>query len=183
MTIFKWLVKENILAQKLNNMGVRRATTAEQVAVADVDRKEGDLYVHTDKKTLQVYLSGTGGTFRKTELTNFIFKDQTDIGIGNTQIEVYDEEIINHVGKCNNKIFIDVRYLQYTSIASIIEAEVIDGVASPVVSTLNLESTGSPVESTYTFELDVTSLAIDKPLNIHLDLKNINLYNIEIRGN
>lgn len=176
-----WAVKELLSAVKMNSFGNRRMTDAEQIAQIDSVRFVGDQYHNTSNKTLQIYHSGTGSTFDITELTNFLFRDETQFGIGSSKTKVYDEPFVNSKGKMNTSVFVYVEFLQYVSLAGTIDATLTDG-SSPVTVTNGFSSDPTPVVIYKTFVLDATSFTLDDVLNVELELQNCEVRYVEIRS-
>ncbi len=179
--VVKWSVKELLSAVKMNSFGNRRMTDAEQIAQIDSVRFEGDQYHSSDHKTLQIYHSGDGSVFDITELTNFLFRDDTNLGIGSSKLVVYDEPFVNFNGKMNTRVFVTVAYLPYVSLAGTVDATVTDG-SSPITVTGAFSSDPTPVELYKTFEVVTTSFTIDDILNVKLEVQNAEIQFVEFRS-
>ena len=177
----KWTIKELLTSVKLNQMGIRRMTDAEQIAIIDADRLAGDSFHNLDNKALQVYQSGTGSTFDITELTNFLFRDATNIGVTTPKSTVYDEQFVNVRGKLNMRVFVTLQYLQETNEAGEVEIVVTDG-TTPVTVTDTLSSNPAPVKVYKTYIVDTTSFTEDDILNIQVKLTQVQVEFVEFRG-
>ena len=181
MAIEKWVPKENVSARKLNNNGLRRMDEADKTTVADEDRLSGDMIHNKTTKALERYQRGTGGTYITTEVSNFIVRNDTEIGIGSTKQTVGDEDFTNRKGLSNNRLIINVTYKQEVSVASEVEVVLTDG-TTPVSDLLSLGSNGSPVKSVKQFVLDTTGYTLEVGLNLKVKIKNAIIYNYEVRG-
>ncbi len=180
MAITEWLVKELMTRVKMNNFGIRRASDSEQVAVLDVDRLAGDAYHNTDDKTLQVYQSGSGATFKKTQHSNFIFRSSIEVGVGASEKTIYDEEVNNMEGISNTRVIVTIDYLAEVSQAGDVNVTVTDG-SSPVTVTDSFSSNPTPVRQFFKFVIDTSSFAIDDLLNIVVKGTQVNINNVEMR--
>ena len=180
MAITEWLVKELMTRVKMNNFGIRRASRAEQVAVLDVDRLIGDNYFGTDDKTMEIYQSGSGATFKRTQLSNFIFRSGVEVGIGAVEATIYDEEINNQDGVSNTRVLVFVDYIAEVSQAGSVKVTVTDG-SSPVTVTDSFSSNPTPVRQFFKFVIDTSSFAIDDLLNILVLATQANVKNVEMR--
>ncbi len=179
MAIVKWLVKELLTSLKLNNFGVRRASDSEQVAVLDVERLAGDIYHNTDSKAMQVYQSGSGATFKKTEYSNFIFRSGVEIGV-TTEQTIHDEEINNQEGVSNTNVLVTLDYIAEVSQAGSVKVTVTDG-SSPVTVTDAFSSNPTPVRQFKKFIVDTSSFALDDLLNVLILGTQVNIKNVEMR--
>lgn len=177
----KWTIKELLASVKMNQLGISKYSITEQQAIADSERLAGMATYNTDDKSLEVYQGGTGSTFNITKLTNFLFRDKTNLGIGSSLTTVYDESFVNNQGKMNTRVFVIVEYLLEASQVFEITARVTDGV-SPIVETISGTAGGSPVKTVKVFEMATTSFTIDDILDIELDLKNAQVEFVEFRG-
>ena len=176
----KWAVKELLTAVKMNQMGIRRMTDAEQVAILDADRLAGDSFHNSDNKAFQVYQSGNGSVFDITELANFFFRSDPQIGVGASEQTLYDEETLNVKGFCNTRVFVTLEYLAEANQAGSVKARVTDGV-TPVTDTESFSSNPSPVTIVKRFEVDTTAFDIDVKLNIQVLGTQVNIEHVEIR--
>ena len=177
----KWVVKELLTAIKMNNFGVRRLSSAEEIASLDVERLAGDIIHNTDSKALEMYQSGTGSTFKVTELSNFIFRSDNRVGIGSTEKKIYDQAINNQRGISNTKIIVTLDYLAEVSQAGSVKVTVTDGI-TPVTVTHAFSSNPSPVTVFDRFEVATTSFAIDDILNIQVLGTQVNIDHVEMRA-
>ncbi len=180
MAIVKWAVKELLTSLKLNNFGIRRASRAEQVAVIDVDRLAGDNYFGTDDKTPEIYQSGSGATFKRTQLSNMIFRNGVEVGAGASEKTLFDEEINNQDGISNTRVIVFLDYIAEVSQAGDVNVTVTDG-SSPVTVTDSFSSNPTPVRQFFKFVIDTSSFAIDDLLNIVVKATQANIKNIEMR--
>ena len=177
----KWAIKELLTAVKMNNTTIRRMSDAEQIASLNSERLAGDLIENTDHKTLQKYNSGASSIFNVTEFSNFLFRDESQIGAGSSTLTLYNEAFINNQGKMNTRVFVLIEYLKETSQAGSIDAIVTDG-SSPITTNINWSSDPSPVLTYVVMEVVTTSFAIDDILNIKLDVNDAQIQYIEMRG-
>ncbi len=180
MAITEWLVKELLTRVKMNNFGLRRASSSEQIAVIDVDRLAGDLYQNTDNKALQMYQSGSGATFKKTEYSNFIFRSSIEVGIGSVEKTIYDEETHNMEGVSNTRIMVFIDYLAEVSQAGSVKVTVTDG-TTPITVTDSFSSDPTPVRQFFKFIIDTSAYTIDDLLNIKVLGTQVNINNVEMR--
>ncbi len=176
-----WAVKELLTAVKMNNFGVRRMSDAEQLATLNSARLLGDNYYNTDHKTLQIYQTGDDSNFDITQLSNFLYRDESQIGAGSSTQTLYDEAFINNQGKMNTRVFVLIEYLKETSQAWSIDAIVTDG-SSPITTSISGGSDPSPVPIYDVLEINTTSFTIDDILNIKLDVNDAQIQFIEMRG-
>ena len=179
--VVDWSAKELLAAVKMTQLSVPKYSVTEEQAIIDGQRLAGMINFNTDDKRLQVYQSGTGTTFDKTVLSNYLFRDKTNIGITTPKQTVYDEKFVNEEGKMNTSIFVSLEYLQETSIAGEIEIVLTDGV-TPITNTDTLASDGSPVKKYITYELAATSFALDDVLQIQVKLTQVQIEFVEMRG-
>lgn len=177
----KWVVKELLTAIKMNNFGIRRMTAAEQQATVDAERLAGDNFFNTDKKTMEIYQSGSGSVFKVTELSNFVFRSGDRVGVGSVEKKVYDEEITNMKGISNTRIIVLLDYLPEVNQAGSVKVTVTDGV-SPVTVTENFTSNPAPITIFKRFEINTSSFAIDDILNIQILGTQVNIDHVEIRS-
>jgi len=179
--VTKWAVKELLTAVKMNQMGIRRITVAEQVAILDADRLVGDTFYQDDNNALQVYQSGLGATFDFTQLSNFLFRDKTQIGIGAIKATIYDEQFVNTKGKMNTRVFMSVEYLPYVSLAGEVEVIITDGVG-PISAKDIFTADPTPTIVYKTFELITTTFTLDDVLNMQVLAQNAEVQYVEFRG-
>lgn len=177
----KWIVKELLAAVKMNQLSIPKYSDAEQIAIIDGSRLAGMVSYNTDNKAIQIYQSGLTSTFNITELSNFLLRDDSNIGITTPKNTVYDEGFVNTRGRMNNKVFVSLEYLQEISIAGEIEIVVTDGV-TPITNTDTLTSDASPIKKYKTYTIDTTSFALDKVLNIQVKLTQVSIEFTEFRG-
>ncbi len=180
MAITKWGVKELLTAVKMNNSTLRRATRAEQIAEIDANRLIGDMYHGSDDKALEIYQGGSGATFNLTEMSNFIFREPTEVGVGSSEQTIYDEEINNQKGVSNTRVFVFLDYIAEVSQAGDVNVTVTDG-SSPVTVTDSFSSNPTPVRQFFKFVIDTSSFAIDDLLNIIVKATQANVKNVEMR--
>ena len=178
---FKWAIKELLASVKLNQLNTPHYTTAEQVAILDANRVKGMTSYNTDDETLQVYQSGTGSNFFVSELTNKLFRNETNIGIGSTLTTVYDVGFVNQRGKMNTFAFCVMEYLLEASLVFEITFTVDDGV-SPINDTISGTAGGSPVKTIKVFKVDTSSFTIDDILQLQIKVKNAQIEFVEMRG-
>ena len=176
----KWEVKELLSAVKMNSLGVPQYSDSEQIGIVDTGRLKGMTMYNTDHETLQVYQGGNGSVFSKTILSNYLFRDKTNLGIF-TKKTVYDEHFVNTEGKMNTRVFVAMEYLQEISIAGEIEIIVTNG-SSPVNASIGLISQVSPVKRYIEFELDTTSFSLDDVLRVQVNLTQVQVEFVEMRG-
>lgn len=179
--VTKWSVKELLSAVKMNNFGIRRLTDSEELATLDSERLAGDVIFNSDNKAMHVYQSGTGSTFLLTELSNFLFRNSTQLGIGSSKLTVYDEPFVNTAGRFNRRVFVSVEYLPYVSLAGTVDAVVTDG-SSPITVADAFSSNPTPVLIYKTLVVDTTSFTLDDILNIQLAVQNAEIQYVEFRG-
>jgi hypothetical protein len=177
----EWAVKELLTAEKMNKFGNRRMTTAEQLAVVDTARLVGDQYQHTDRKTLQIYQSGLGATFKFTELTNLLYRDETQMGSDNTTRTLVNEAFVNKDGRMGTRVFFVFEYLPEASQVWSIDCIVTDG-TTPVTVTRSGTAGGSPTAVYDVVEVATTSFAEDDVLNCKMDVNDAQIQYVEIRG-
>ena len=176
-----WQLKELLTADKQNQLGVPKYSVAEEIVILDSRRLAGMINFNTDNKKLQIYQSGNGATFDKTELSNFLFRDDTNIGITTPQQKVYEPSFVNTEGKMNSRVFITLRYLQETSIAGEIKVT-LDHSGTNIVNTDTLSSNGSPTLQEITYELDSSTIALDDLVSIWVEILQVQIQYIEIRS-
>ena len=176
-----WALKELLTKVKMNQLSIPKYSDAEQIAILDIERLAGMVNYNTDNKAVQVYQSGAGSTFDITELTNFLFRDITNIGITTPKSTVHDEEFVNTQGKLGTRVFVSLQFLQEVSVAGEVEIIVTDG-TTPVTVTDTLSSNPAPVKVYKTYIMDTTSFAIDDVLNIQVKLTQVQIEFVEFRG-
>lgn len=176
-----WAIKELITAVKMNQLSVPKYTEAEQQAILDINRLQGMPSFNKDKNTLDIYHRGTGSNFHVTRLTNFLFRDATQIGIGSSLQTVYDEAFINTQGKMNTNVYVTIEYLLEASQSYEITATATDG-SSPDSDTISGTAGGAPTVQYKTFVLDTSGFTIDDIINIQLKVKNAQIQYVEFRG-
>lgn len=181
MAIIKWAVKELLTAIKMNNFGIRRASVSEQVATLDIERLSGDNYFNTDHKAPEIYQSGSGGTFKVTQLSNFIVRQEGSVGIAGTEKTILEEQVPNMRGISNTKIFATLKYLAEPNQAGSVKLTVTDGV-TPVTDTAAFSSNPAPVDVYERLEVDTSSFTIDDILTIKILGTQVNISHIEIRS-
>jgi len=179
--VTKWAVKELLTSDKMNKMTLRRGTDAEQVAIPDNERSAGDPWFNEDRTVLQIYHSGSGAVFKVSEITNLLYRQRAEIGIGATKKTVYDEPFVNTNGKFSNVVFITLEYTPFVSAAGEVEVIVTDGV-TPVTSNVTFSSDPAPTTVKKTFILVTGSFTLDDTLNIQLLVQNASVKNVEFRG-
>ena len=180
MTLIDWDKKELLSSDKMNKMTVRRGTNADQKSVPDHERSEGDPWFNTQRNAYQIYLRGSGNTFIVSEITNQIFRQEAKIGVGGTKKTIVDERFINSLGKMNSVVLFSCEYSKRSD-AGVIEVIVTDG-SSPVSKETNFA--GSSVDNKTIVEsiLLTENFDIDAELNFRVEVKNIDIKNIEFRG-
>ncbi len=176
-----WQLKELLTADKQNQLGVPKYSVSEEQAILDSRRLAGMINFNTDDKTLQIYQSGTGSTFDKTALSNFLFANNVNIGTTTPSEKVYDEVFLNTEGKMNTRIFITLQYLQETSIAGEIKIT-LDHAGTNIVNTDTLASDGSPTLTEITYVLDSSTIALDDVIHIWIELLQVGIQKLEIRS-
>ena len=175
-----WGLKELLAKVKMNQLGIPKYSDAEQIAIIDSSRLAGMSNYNTDNKAFQIYQSGNGSTFSISELSNFFFRQDAQIGIGSVEQTIIDEETLNHKGFCNTRVFITLEFLAEVSQAGSVKARVTDGTTSVTV-TESFSSNPTPVTTFHRFEVDTTSFAIDVKLNIQVLGTQVNIEHVEIR--
>ncbi len=180
MAIIKWVIKELISSIKLNNFGLRRATTAEQAAILDTERLAGDLWHNSTDLALEMYQSGSGSTFDVTELSNFIFRSDVPIGVSTVEQTIYDEEINNMRGISNTRVYVNLDYLPEVSVAGDVNVTVTDG-SSPVTVTDSFSSDPTPVIVFKRFVINTSSFSQEDILNIVIKATNCVVDHVEAR--
>jgi len=179
--VTNWSLKELLASVKMNQLGVSKYSSTEQIAIIDSQRLVGMVTYNTDNKAMQIYQSGVGATFNITELTNFLFKNNVNLGITIPKQTVYNESFVNTKGKMNISVFVSLQFLQEVSIAGEIQIVVTDGI-TPVTVTDSLSSTATPTKIYRTYAVATTSFAIDTVLQIQVKLTQVQIEFVEMRG-
>ena len=176
----KWEVKELLSAVKMNNLGVPQYSDSEQVGIVDTGRLKGMTMYNTDHETLQVYQGGNGSEFKVTEISNLLFDSSIKIGVNNQRI-IYNIDVVNRIGLCNNKVVLKLKYIQQSNNAGNITLKAIsNGVTR--MEEIVLGSVNVPSEHDLELRVDVSGFVIDALLNIQVLGTQVTISNLEIRG-
>ncbi len=177
----KWSIKELLTALKMNFTVLRRMTRAEMTAQADTLRLAGDLYHNDTTLQLEQYRSGGGATWKLTKYSNSLFRETLEVGQGATIKEIFSEELLNADGLCNHKLLMQMQYKEFVSLAGKVDFKVTDG-TTPKNTNTALSSNPTPVWTPLEVEIDIGSYAIDAEMTISIDIQNVNIKDVHIRG-
>ena len=181
MVLVDWDSYEVLDNIKLNSMSVRKGTDADQLATPNHKREAGDMWYNQDRKVLQCYQSGTGNTFKVTELTNLLYSQETKIGVGSFKVPIHEKTFINFKGKMNSRVFVSLKYIPYTNVAGEVEARITSGNAVQTES-VNFVASATPTAVYKTFILDSSSFNIDAEIIVNLLGQNVSVQFVEFRS-
>lgn len=176
-----WGVKELLESVKGNQLGVPKYSDAEQIAIIDASRLTGMINYNTDSDALEIYQSGIGSTFDVTRLSNFLYREETQIGITTPKQVTNTAKFVNSRGKMNHKLLVILEFLQEVSIAGEIEIIVTDGV-SPITQTNVLSSDATPTDTPVTYVVDTSSFVEDVELVVTISQLQVAVQYLELRG-
>ena len=176
-----WAVKELITALKFNYTALRRMTRSEMTAQVDSFRLAGDLYHNDTSLQLEQYRSGNGATWKLTKYSNSLFRETIEVGQGATIKEIFSEELLNAEGLCNHRLLMQMQYKEFVSLVGKIDFKVTDGTTAKNTNTA-LSSNPTPVWTPLEVEIDIGSYAIDAEMTISIDIQNVNIKDLHIRG-
>ena len=177
----KWAIKELITAVKLNNMCVRRLTTAEQQSTIDSERSAGSVFWNDDDNKLEVYHSGTGSEFSVQSVSNFLFRQTEEIGITGGLQTILSERFVNKKGVMNNRVIVSVDYTPLAGSGGFIEVEIIDGVQRSISNDL-FPAQSSLARVKKDFELATNLFQTDTDMQIIIRGSRVRVRDIVIRG-